>query len=199
MTFDENVKRLVQYGIESGLVPEEERIYTTNQLLELFGEEEYTEPETEFKDVDLEEVLEELLDYAVEKGVLKENSVVYRDLFDTKIMNCLVPRPAQVIGTFKELYKESPVKATDYYYKLSQDTNYIRRYRIKKDIRWKVPSQYGDIDISINRKKIRKRSQQQNWQNRAVIQNVCSAVRTKVMQDVSTIRQDRTTGSSRSQ
>ena len=146
MTFDENVKRLVQYGIESGLVPEEERIYTTNQLLELFGEEEYTEPETEFKDVDLEE----LLDYAVEKGVLKENSVVYRDLFDTKIMNCLVPRPAQVIGTFKELYKESPVKATDYYYKLSQDTNYIRRYRIKKDIRWKVPSQYGDIDISIN-------------------------------------------------
>ena len=94
MTFDENVKRLVQYGIESGLVPEEERIYTTNQLLELFGEEEYTEPETEFKDVDLEEVLEELLDYAVEKGVLKENSVVYRDLFDTKIMNCLVPRPA---------------------------------------------------------------------------------------------------------
>ena len=150
MTFDENVKRLVQYGIESGLVPEEERIYTTNQLLELFGEEEYTEPETEFKDVDLEEVLEELLDYAVEKGVLKENSVVYRDLFDTKIMNCLVPRPAQVIGTFKELYKESPVKATDYYYKLSQDTNYIRRYRIKKDIRWKVPSQYGDIDISIN-------------------------------------------------
>ena len=150
MTFDENVKRLVQYGIESGLVPEEERIYTTNQLLELFGEEEYTEPETEFKDVDLEEVLEELLDYAVEKGVLKENSVVYRDLFDTKIMNCLVPRPAQVIGTFKELYKESPVKATDYYYKLSQDTNYIRRYRIKKDIRWKVPIQYGDIDISIN-------------------------------------------------
>ena len=150
MTFDENVKRLVQYGIESGLVPEEERIYTTNQLLELFGEEEYTEPETEFKDVDLEEVLEELLDYAVEKGVLKENSVVYRDLFDTKIMNCLVPRPAQVIGTFKELYKESSVKATDYYYKLSQDTNYIRRYRIKKDIRWKVPSQYGDIDISIN-------------------------------------------------
>ena len=199
MTFDENVKRLVQYGIESGLVPEEERIYTTNQLLELFGEEEYTEPETEFKDVDLEEVLEELLDYAVEKGVLKENSVVYRDLFDTKIMNCLVPRPAQVIGTFKELYKESPVKATDYYYKLSQDTAVIVSKRIfagKCQVSTETlifPSTYP------NRKKIRKRSQQQNWQNRAVIQNVCSAVRTKVMQDVSTIRQDRTTGSSRSQ
>ena len=150
MTFNENVKRLVQYGIESGLVPEEERIYTTNQILELFGEEEYIEPEESFADVDLEDVLKELLDYAAEKGILKENSVVYRDLFDTKIMNCLVPRPAQVIGRFQELYKESPVKATDYYYKLSQDTDYIRRYRIKKDIRWKVDSPYGDIDISIN-------------------------------------------------
>ena len=150
MTFNKNVKRLVQYGIESGLVPEEERIYTTNQILELFGEEEYIEPEESFADVDLEDVLKELLDYAAEKGILKENSVVYRDLFDTKIMNCLVPRPAQVIGRFQELYKESPVKATDYYYKLSQDTDYIRRYRIKKDIRWKVDSPYGDIDISIN-------------------------------------------------
>lgn len=150
MTFSENVKKLVQYGVESGLVPEEERIYTTNQLLELFEEEEYIEPEENYSDVDLEEVLKELLDYAAEKGVLKENSVVYRDLMDTRIMNCLVPRPAQVIARFKELYKESPVKATDYYYKLSQDTDYIRRYRIKKDIRWKVESPYGDIDISIN-------------------------------------------------
>lgn len=150
MTFNENVKRLVQYGVESGLIPEEERIYTTNQILELFEEEEYIEPEENFADVDLEDVLQELLDYAAGKGILKENSVVYRDLFDTKIMNCLVPRPAQVIGRFKELYGESPVKATDYYYKLSQDTDYIRRYRIKKDIRWKVDSSYGDIDISIN-------------------------------------------------
>lgn len=150
MTFNENVKRLVQYGVESGLIPEEERIYTTNQVLELFEEEEYIEPEENFADVDLEDVLKELLDYAAGKGILKENSVVYRDLFDTKIMNCLVPRPAQVIGRFKELYGESPVKATDYYYKLSQDTDYIRRYRIKKDIRWKVDSSYGDIDISIN-------------------------------------------------
>lgn len=150
MTFNENVKRLVQYGVESGLIPEEERIYTTNQILELFEEEEYIEPEENFADVDLEDVLKELLDYAAGKGILKENSVVYRDLFDTKIMNCLVPRPAQVIGRFKELYGESPVKATDYYYKLSQDTDYIRRYRIKKDIRWKVDSSYGDIDISIN-------------------------------------------------
>ena len=150
MTFDENVKRLVQYGIESGLVPEEERIYTTNQLLELFGEEEYTEPETEFKDVDLEEVLEELLDYAVEKGVLKENSVVYRDLFDTKIMGLITPRPSNVIGKFNSLYEKSPKCATDFYYKLSQDSNYIRRYRIKNDLKWITKTEYGDIDITIN-------------------------------------------------
>ena len=150
MTFDENVKRLVQYGIESGLVPEEERIYTTNQLLELFGEEEYTEPETEFKDVDLEEVLEELLDYAVEKGVLKENSVVYRDLFDTKIMGLITPRPSNVISKFNSLYEKSPKCATDFYYKLSQDSNYIRRYRIKNDLKWITKTEYGDIDITIN-------------------------------------------------
>ena len=150
MTFCENIKRLVQYGIETGLVPEEERMYTTNQLLELFEEDEYTEPEGSFENIDLEEVLGELLDYAAKKGILKVNSVVYRDLFDTKIMNCLVPRPAQVIAKFNELYKESPEKATEYYYKLSQDTDYIRRYRIKKDMRWKVESPYGDIDISIN-------------------------------------------------
>lgn len=150
MTFSENVKKLVQYGVETGMVAEEERIYVTNQLLELFEEDEYIEPAQNFSNVELEEVLEELLDYAVEKGVLKENSIVYRDLFDTKIMNCLVPRPAQVIEKFRRLYEESPVKATDYYYKLSQDTNYIRRYRIKKDIRWQVESPYGDIDISIN-------------------------------------------------
>ena len=150
MTFYENVKRLVQYGIETGLIPEEERIYATNQLLELFGEDEYTEPDAAFSDVDLEEVLTELLDYAAKKGILKENSVVCRDLFDTKIMNCLVPRPAQVIGRFRELYAQSPQAATDYYYKLSQDSDYIRRYRISKDMRWKVDSPYGEIDISIN-------------------------------------------------
>ena len=151
MTFDENVKRLVQYGIESGLVPEEERIYTTNQLLELFGEEEYTEPETEFKDVDLEEVLEELLDYAVEKGVLKENSVVYRDLFDTKIMSMLMPRPGEVITKFRGLYNhQSAQAATDYFYKLSCDSNYIRRYRIKKDLKWTADTEFGTLDITIN-------------------------------------------------
>ena len=99
--------------------------------------------------MELEPVLKELLDYAVEKGLI-EDSVVYRDLFDTRLMNCLVPRPSQVIKTFKEKYAASPEEATNYYYKLSRDSDYIRRYRVCKDMKWVTKTEYGDIDITIN-------------------------------------------------
>ena len=145
----ESIKKLVQYGVESGITPECERIYATNLLLDAFGESEYTEPETEYAKIDLEETLNELLDEAVKRGII-EDSVVYRDLFDTKLMNCLMPRPAQVQKEFWDAYKEDPEKATDFFYKLSQDSNYIRRYRVKKDQKWTVDSKYGKIDITIN-------------------------------------------------
>lgn len=144
----ENIKRLVQYGIDAGLTPECERIYTTNLLLELFHEDDYEEVEVN-GEKELEEILEELLDEACSRGII-ENSVVYRDLLDTKMMNCLMPRPAQVQETFWKKYEESPEAATDYYYKLSQDSDYIRRYRVKKDWEWTVDSPYGEIDITIN-------------------------------------------------
>lgn len=144
----ENIKRLVQYGIDAGLTPECERIYTTNLLLELFYEDDYEEVEVN-GGKELEEILGELLDEACSRGII-ENSVVYRDLFDTKMMNCLMPRPAQVQETFWKKYEESPEAATDYYYKLSQDSDYIRRYRVKKDWKWTVDSPYGEIDITIN-------------------------------------------------
>ena len=144
----ENIKRLVQYGIDAGLTPECERIYTTNLLLELFHEDDYEEVEVN-GEKELEEILGELLDEACSRGII-ENSVVYRDLFDTKMMNCLMPRPAQVQDTFWKKYEESPEAATDYYYKLSQDSDYIRRYRVKKDWKWTVDSPYGEIDITIN-------------------------------------------------
>ncbi len=111
-----------------------------------------------------------------------------------------MPRPGEVVKKFEELYAKSPQEATDYFYKLSQDSNYIRRYRIAKDIRWSVPSAYGDIDISINLskpKKDRRRSRLQNWQNRAVIRNACSARRMWAMRDASTTRRARTTASFR--
>ncbi len=146
---NESIAKLVQYGLQTELITKDEKIYATNLLLDLFGENEYEEPENVPEQIDLEETLKELLDIAVEKGLV-EDSIVYRDLFDTKIMNTLTPRPAQVIQKFGEKYKESPQAATDYFYKFSQDTDYIRRYRLCKDMRWTVDSPYGVIDLSIN-------------------------------------------------
>lgn len=146
----ENIRHLVDYGIRTGLTPECERIYTTNLLLDLFHEDNYEEPEAvAYGSPNLETILANLLNIAVERGIIEDN-VVYRDLFDTKLMNCLLPRPAQVQAAFWEKYAISPEKATDYYYKFSQDSDYIRRYRVAKDLKWKVDSPYGEIDITIN-------------------------------------------------
>ncbi len=148
-----DIKKLVSYGVQTGLVPEEDRIYTTNRLLELFGLDEAEECDADISmDGDeLEAVLNSMCDYAYEKGIMTENSIVYRDLFDTKIMGMLMPRPSEVIANFRRIYEEqSPEAATDYYYKLSQDSDYIRRYRICKDMKWVAPTKYGDLDITIN-------------------------------------------------
>ena len=145
----ESIAKLVQYGVETGLTPECERNYTTNLLLDVFYENDYTAPEQEFQNIELEKVLDELLKEAIDRGLI-EDSVVYKDLFDTRLMNCLMPRPAEVQTTFWKKYGENPKAATDYFYKLSQDSNYIRRYRVKKDQKWTVYSEYGKLDITIN-------------------------------------------------
>ena len=144
-----NIEKLVQYGIDTGLTPECERIYTRNLLLEMFHEDAWEEVSVSKQEIVLEDVLKALLDEAVERGII-EDSIVYRDLFDTKLMNCLMPRPSQVQSEFAKRYEVSPEEATNYYYKLSQDSDYIRRYRVKKDRKWKVESPYGEIDITIN-------------------------------------------------
>lgn len=151
------IGKLVVYGLKTGLIASEDRIYTTNRLLELFGLEELEVfDEKTLKEIEstqpeeLEEILAEMLDYAYESGLIEDNGVVYRDLFDTKIMAVLMPRPSEVIGRFYSLYEKSPKEATDFYYKLSCDSDYIRRYRIKKDRKWLAPTQYGDLDITIN-------------------------------------------------
>lgn len=145
----ESIKKLVQYGIGTGLTPECERIYTTNLLLEVMKEDEYLDPDCDLEDIVLEDVLADLLDEAVARGII-EDSIVYRDLFDTKLMNCLMPRPAQVQETFAKAYEESPQAATDYFYNLSQNSDYIRRYRVCKDKKWTVDTKYGTLDITIN-------------------------------------------------
>ena len=144
-----SIRKLINYGLECGLIEKEDEIYTINRVLESLNLDEYNEPEGECEYGDLEEILSEILSFAVETGLI-EDDITSRDLFDTKVMSALVPRPSEVISDFYELYEISPEMATDYYYKLSRDTDYIRRYRIKKDMKWKTETEYGDIDITIN-------------------------------------------------
>ncbi len=149
---DTAVAKLADYAASTGLIEKCERIWAINTILDVLKLDSYTEPERTWDPnrVELAPVLEELLDDAHQRGILAEDSVAYRDLFDTEIMGRLTPRPAQVIHRFKALYQESPKKATDWYYEFSQSTNYIRRDRIARDVQWKSPTEYGELDITIN-------------------------------------------------
>lgn len=146
------ITKLVEYGKVTGLITEEDEIYARNRIMERLKEDEYEEPcpKPEVKTEDLPDILGGLCDLAFENGLISDNTVTMRDLFDTELMNCLMPRPSEVISLFKKKYEGSPKEATDYFYKLSQDSDYIRRYRIKKDLRWKTETEYGDLDITIN-------------------------------------------------
>ena len=147
---NEAISKLATYAVRTGLVEECEYIWAVNTILDVLKLDSYTDPQKDWGEIELNAVLDELMDDAHARGVLKENSVVYRDLFDTELMGRLTPRPAQVIKQFQDLYQDSPVRATDWYYKLSQDTNYIRRDRIAKDMQWKALTEYGELDITIN-------------------------------------------------
>lgn len=147
MNIFEAIKSLVKYAIDNEMIEKEDEIWAINRICEALKIDSFEEGEA--KESDLEKILAVILDYAVKNG-LCEDSVVYRDLFDTKIMGLITPRPSDVIKKFKSLYEKSPKDATDFYYKLSQDSNYIRRYRIKNDLKWITKTEYGDIDITIN-------------------------------------------------
>ncbi len=147
MNIFEAIKSLVKYAIDNEMIEKEDEIWAINRICEALKIDSFEESEA--KESDLEKILTVILDYAVKNG-LCEDSVVYRDLFDTKIMGLITPRPSDVIKKFKSLYEKSPKDATDFYYKLSQDSNYIRRYRIKNDLKWITKTEYGDIDITIN-------------------------------------------------
>ncbi|MCD7731247.1 MAG: UDP-glucose--hexose-1-phosphate uridylyltransferase [Oscillospiraceae bacterium] len=147
---DTAVRKLICYGLENNLITAEDRIFAANSIIHKLKMDEYNPPEENFADVSLEPVLKVILDYAVEKGII-EDSIVYRDLFDTEIMGCLTPRPSEVIARFRHIYREkSPEAATDFYYKFSCDTDYIRRYRIAKDVKWTSETEYGTLDVTIN-------------------------------------------------
>lgn len=147
MNIQQAISSLLAYGIKTGLLTEDDRIYTANLLIDLLKQDRF-ENESPL-DLPLQEILESILNYACENG-LCENSVTYRDLFDTRVMNLLLPRPSEVRSRFFEIYKESPEKATDWYYALSRHSDYIREYRVKNDMKWVTKTDYGDIDITIN-------------------------------------------------
>ena len=155
------IDRLVAYGLAKGLIQPEDKTFMINRYLELFGVDEYEEAADEMwmdsadsqnaKDVyNIEEILNQLMDEALRLGVLQSDDITSKDLFDTKLMGIMVPNPSQVIQTFRTLYAQDPKTATDYFYKFSQDTDYIRTYRVIKDQKWTVESPYGTIDITIN-------------------------------------------------
>ena len=148
MNIERYIDSLVSYAVSRGLAEPVDRQVLTNRLLDILRKDDYElsqEPLSE----DLEEILGAILDYAVEKGLCEDN-ITSRDIFDTRIMGAITPMPREVVRTFEEKYAHSPVEATDWYYKFSCDSDYIRRYRIQKDLRWKYASEYGEMDITIN-------------------------------------------------
>ena len=148
MKIETYIDSLVSYAMNNGLAEPVDHQVLTNRLLDLLRKDDYVpfdEPQSE----DLEEILAGILEYAVANG-LCDDGITARDIFDTRIMGAVTPMPREIIRTFREKYAASPVEATDWYYKLSCDTDYIRRYRIKKDMRWKYASEYGELDITIN-------------------------------------------------
>ena len=148
MKIETYIDSLVSYAMNHGLAEPVDHQVLTNRLLDLLHKDDY-EPSDEPQTEDLEEILAGILDYAVANG-LCDDGITARDIFDTRIMGAVTPMPREVIRTFREKYAKSPVEATDWYYRFSCNTDYIRRYRIAKDMRWKYPSPYGEMDITIN-------------------------------------------------
>lgn len=148
MKIETYIDALVSYAMNAGLAEPEDHWVLVNRILDILQKPDY-EPSDEPMTEDLEEILGGILDYAVEKGLCDDN-ITAKDIFDTRIMGAVTPMPREIVRTFWEKYKKDPVEATDWYYKFSCDTDYIRRYRIEKDMRWKYPCEYGELDVTIN-------------------------------------------------
>ncbi|MBQ6579571.1 MAG: UDP-glucose--hexose-1-phosphate uridylyltransferase [Oscillospiraceae bacterium] len=148
MQIETYIDSLVAYAMNTGLAAPEDHWVLINRILDILQKADY-EPSDEPMTEDIEEILGGILDYAVEKGLCDDN-ITAKDIFDTRIMGAITPMPREIVRTFWEKYEKDPVEATDWYYKFSCDTDYIRRYRIEKDMRWKYPCEYGELDVTIN-------------------------------------------------
>jgi len=151
MNIYKEIQRLIHYGLEKELIFDEDIIYVRNRILDTLHLDEFEEINIELEGLNSPQViLDNILDYAFEQGLLEENTVTYRDLFDTKIMDCFVSRPSEVVRKFNEDYKVSPKLATEEFYKMSQSSNYIRTNRVNKNMSWKTKTKFGELDITIN-------------------------------------------------
>ena len=155
MNLYEELYKLTEYGVRTNLIEELDRVYVLNRYIEIFGENSLelnplTVELIKASELNLPEILGNLNEMALERGLLKNDGITQKDLFDTKLMGVMVARPSQIIAEFEELYKVSPKHATEFFYEFSQNTNYIRRDRIKRDMKWVYESPYGEIDITIN-------------------------------------------------
>ena len=146
---DTNIRQLVAYAMAHDLIDPRDCRWAVNRLLEVLGKDALEDGELPTEIPPLEEILAPMLDDAVARGLIADNGTS-RDLFDTKLMGALTPPPSAVIDKFQSLYAESPEKATDFFYRFSRDTDYIRRYRVKKDLKWKTETPYGELDITVN-------------------------------------------------
>ena len=147
MTINQLITALINYSLDKNLITELDKTYTVNRIIEILNLNEYTYESCD--ETDLSVILDGICDYAIEQGIV-EDSITYRDLFDTKIMGAVMPRPSEVINKFNALYEKSPEEATKYYYDLSRNSNYIRVDRIKKDKKWTTETEFGTLDITIN-------------------------------------------------
>ena len=146
---DLSVKQLVQYAVERGLIDPQDRLWATNRLLEVLNLDSFSDPALPKELPPLEEILGALLDDAAARGLIG-NDTTSRDLFDTKLMGALVPAPSFVTKKFFDLYAQSPKAATDFFYRFSRDTDYIRTYRVAKDLKWQTETPYGVLDVTVN-------------------------------------------------
>ena len=144
------IRDLVEYAVREGLADPMERVYYRNRLMEELQVYDFTPDSLEAQELPLEQILGAICDYAIENKIIPDRGITGRDLFDTRLMGILTPRPSEIVHTFNQLYAQSPEKATDYYYHISCASDYIRTYRVKKDLKWVYSGKYGDLDITVN-------------------------------------------------
>ena len=145
----EAIERLIDYAVKRNIITLPDAVFVRNRLLDLLGLTSYESCRADSGDMEIDEILSPLIDYAVEKGIIADTGAS-RDLFDTRVMGLLMPMPREVMERFDERYDISPDFATQWYYRFSQDVNYVRAGRIKKDLVWQYESEYGTLDITVN-------------------------------------------------